>query len=218
MRGSSDPLPPQAASSIVAGLGPAASFLGLRRSAAPPVSGSEDPRTQWSLLVAPPMSDMPEVEAAHLVANDCVPFATRPWVEGPTPLSLGQDRREGGPAGWRQVTPRGLTRTSAVAERSRPKRARTAHPPGERERPLVPLPFGPSSRGGSNRRHPAAKRRSSCGVSIGGMNVTPLSAVLGGSIDDVDLATLADDEFETVYRVRLDRGVLPAAGAQGESP
>ena len=29
------------------------------------------------------LSDMPEVEAAHLVAKECVPFATRPWVEGP---------------------------------------------------------------------------------------------------------------------------------------
>ncbi len=29
------------------------------------------------------LSDMPEVEAAHVVAKECVPFATRPWVEGP---------------------------------------------------------------------------------------------------------------------------------------
>ena len=28
------------------------------------------------------LSDLPEVEAAHLVAKACTPFPTRPWVEG----------------------------------------------------------------------------------------------------------------------------------------
>ncbi len=55
VRGSSDPLPPEAAevrtarkagAALVAGLRPAALSSGLGRSAAPPVSGSEDPRTQ----------------------------------------------------------------------------------------------------------------------------------------------------------------------------
>ena len=32
------------------------------------------------------LSDLPKVEAAHLVAKACTPFPTRPWVEGP-PLS-----------------------------------------------------------------------------------------------------------------------------------
>ncbi len=46
VRGSSDPLPPKAAYSNVAGLRPAALLSALRRSAAPPAGGSEDPRTQ----------------------------------------------------------------------------------------------------------------------------------------------------------------------------
>lgn len=29
------------------------------------------------------LADMPEEEAAHVVAKKCEPFATRPWVEGP---------------------------------------------------------------------------------------------------------------------------------------
>ncbi len=49
VRGSSDPLPPEAASSIVAGLGRRLLCFGLRRFAAPPEGGSEDPRTQGDL-------------------------------------------------------------------------------------------------------------------------------------------------------------------------
>ena len=52
VRGSSDPLPPKAAYSNVAGLRPAALLSGLRRSAAPPAGGSEDPRTQRGLATS----------------------------------------------------------------------------------------------------------------------------------------------------------------------
>ena len=45
VRGSSDPLPPQAARRS-SPASPAAAFSGLRRSATPPGGGSEDPRTQ----------------------------------------------------------------------------------------------------------------------------------------------------------------------------
>ena len=45
VRGSSDPLPPKAASKSPPAK-PATLLSGLRRSAAPPAGGSEDPRTQ----------------------------------------------------------------------------------------------------------------------------------------------------------------------------
>ncbi len=46
VRGSSDPLPPQAATESSPAFGRRPSRSGLRRSAAPPAGGSEDPRTQ----------------------------------------------------------------------------------------------------------------------------------------------------------------------------
>lgn len=49
------------------------------------------------------------------------------------------------------------------------------------------------------------------------MQITPLSPVLGANIDGVDLAEITDDEFETIYQVWLDHGVLRDACQQGES-
>ena len=44
------------------------------------------------------------------------------------------------------------------------------------------------------------------------MKITPLSPVFGAEIEDVDLATIGDADFERVYAAWIDRGVLRVRG------